>query len=177
MAGIFIFLTILVGTIFILSRNVIIKVQKYENFRIELHFPILALILTDRKKKTREEEKLTFRSYSLLFRDVARICENASVLIQSINVGGGSEEFNEKSTLRPYRIHSMISVLIAYLAQNARKLTIEDNALTLAPDSPRGVTFEVTAVMTLFHAAYGALIIYNDIKKTSKKVRNVDVGN
>lgn len=162
MTGIYIFLTLLVIIAFILTRTVIVNVKKADRLRIEIHFPILALILTSRDKHDKDKNHLTLRQYRLLAGDISDISKKSHVIIRKLVVGGTENSFNAKTFLRPFRIYSLLSAAVAYLFARAQRLTLADNAFDFKPDRD-GVTFDLGASMPLFTALVGAIRIIRTV--------------
>lgn len=170
MAGIVIFLTVSVIIAFILTRDVIINVKKKERFTVEIHFPLIALILTTRKKGDKDKRSLSYKTYRRLFSDIARFSERSEIIIRNVGVGNSNADFNQNTTLRPYRIHSLISAAIAYLSERAQKLTLEGGALDYMPDNI-GFTLDISAKTSIINAAFGILRVTRTISK-AKRVRS-----
>lgn len=169
MAGILMFLTLSVIITFILTRPVIVKIRQNERFSVEIHFQLLALILTKEEKSANEKRRYTFRTYRRLFRDILIISERSEIYIKNFGVGKSDEEFDQNTTLRPYRIHSVVSAAIAYLSLRAQKLTLEADALDFIPNKD-GFTFDIAFKTSIISAIRGAIRVMHTLK-TANKVR------
>lgn len=177
MAGIYIILCIFLIFLFILTERVEVKINKDVTFSFEIHFVFLALCF---KKRARDRKKngLPPSFYARLVSRLSSLARVSKIEIKQITLPTDTENFDRTTLTRPYRYHSAASAAIAYLTAKAKKLTIKDNAITLAPDSNIPFGFELVVRTSLFNLLRAASpLLFHIFKNKKRRKEKENVGN
>lgn len=176
MAGVLIGIIIILFLIFfVLTRKSRVRIIKNDEWIIEIHLPILALVLVNRRERDgmeikEEKKRLPLKSYQFILKRVLKFLEKGEITINKISLPEPQGDFNSKTMTRPYKYGSLVYGLIAYLESKVQRLTVNDNAILLSPDTPLG--FDITLTAELYKIINAALFIIYKIKR-EKKVKNV----
>ncbi len=172
MAVILIFLILSFTIAFIITRRVWIRVKNGENLRIELHLPILALILTKKnkemdKKQNKKAKKLSAPTYiSIIIKTLKRF-DGCEVVVDKISPPQKDKSFKASTLTKPYGYQSLIYALIAYLETKVERITLKENAVAFVPDNPLFLC-DITIKGRLFEIALGAFCLYKNIQKEKR---------
>ncbi len=156
---IIIFALISAITAFTLTRHTYVKIKKNDVWRVELHFTLSAIHLektivgkTDSdSKRTKKKKRRSASYYRAVFRRINELFEVAEVEINKLSVPSEDrEDFDSRTMTRPWRYHTAISALLAYLRTKSEKLTVDDNAIILNPDTDR-FSIDMTVKVRLYH--------------------------
>lgn len=167
MSGIYIFLSITVVVLFILTRISVVKIIKSDVVTIEIHLTFLAIIFVQDKKDQPSnsfDSKIIFSVRKALI----NILPNADITLHKIRVSDNPRNFGKSTFTRPYRYHIAISTLIAYLGIKAQKIKMNTDAITFIPDSDRYIEFFITLRIMLFHLLFELIRLSYAIRKKTK---------
>ena len=170
MAWVFIFLLIAFIFLYSLTRIVWVRLIKEESFKAEIHLPIFAIVLI---KKDDNGDNVTNNGpspmgYIRIITDIIDKMNKSNIKVNKVIIPIKTDNFTKSVILRPIRQHAIICALIAYLRTKTRKLTIEDNAITLSPDI--NVThFYITIKLRLFQLIRALISLWRDINQERKK--------
>jgi hypothetical protein len=169
MPQVLILLCLLTAVLFILTRRIFIKIKKEDGLKIEIHLPIFALCLTERRGARKEKKKKSARSqdYLAIFRligDAADTLKNCRVTIKRIELPlkGDANDFGAFTT--PIIYQSFIYSLLAYIDTKVQKLTLYSGAVA---SSGRANSFycDVTVEGRFFRLLYTAIFVYYRIRR------------
>lgn len=160
---------------FTLTRKTYVKIRKDDAWRVELHFTLSAIRFerTVAKSDTPEEKKKKGRTPPSYYREVVhRLTELFEVAELEIRrlflpVGEGADLYGRRVTA-PWRYHTAVSALIAYLDAKSEKLTIHDNAIILNPDDGR-FSLDVTIKVRLFYILRTYLALRREKERLKRK--------
>ncbi len=169
MVGISVFMLMSFCIIFIFTRTVWIKVIRSEGFKLELHMPILAIELSQgQKKKPPKKRRSGGKGYDLqrseylrIISSLMRIIEHSSVTVTKISVSSSGRE-------NLYLYFPFIYSFLAYFKTKAKKITINDDAIILSPDS-QGFLLEFTVKVELYRFLFSIVTLYFDIMKEKRR--------
>ena len=172
MAGVLISILFFFILFFVLTRKVFVKIIKKEDLIIEIHLPILALILIQRsqrgnnskRKAKKQEKKLSIISYIRLITGIVARIKDAEIVVNSISIPIKSKEFDKSTTIRPLRQHALLCGFIAYLRTKTRNIFIEDNAFILSPDI-NALQCNITVKLRLYSLIYRLLSVLHGINE------------
>ena len=170
MAGIGIFLCLVSAVLFIFTRQTFIKVKKSDLLKIEIHFPILALHLTERKGE-KKKKKTRKRNYSAIYKiihDAADTLDGCEVLIKSIEIPIKNNVGDIGAFTKPFIYQSVIYSLLAYIDTKVQKLTLCNGAVT-STDKASSFSFDILVKGRLYKLLYTLLLIYRRTKKVETK--------
>lgn len=174
MAGAQIGLILLFLLLFIMTRTVWVRIIKDKSIRLELHLPLLAVILKNfdnGKNKT----KLNPRSYISIASNTIKRVRESRVFINAITFPCDISNFNLSTLVGLYGYHGFIYTLIAYLKAKGIDIYLKDNAITSSPDID-GLHCHVTLKLTLLRLVYALLYLSRDIRKERKAKEMRSVG-
>ena len=177
MVGVLISLLISFLLFFILTRIVWVRIIKDENFKVEIHLPIFAVFLINRKdsgdktRKTKDKkEKFSYRAYVRLITGIVARIKTADIVVKKIVIPIKTDEFDKATLITPLRQHALLCAFIAYLRTKTQNLILEDNAFTLSPDV-NALQCYVTVKLRLFRLIYGLLSVMHGIYEEKKRAR------
>lgn len=177
MAGVLISILFFFILFFVLTRRVFVKIIKKDDLIIEIHLPILALILIQRsqngdksKNKAKKEEKLSIISYIRLITGIVARIKDAEIVVKSISIPIKSEEFDKSTIIRPLKQHALLCGFIAYLRTKTKNIFIEDNAFILSPDIS-ALQCNITVKLRLYSLIYRLLSVLHGINEEKKRMR------
>lgn len=169
MSEILILLCLFTAVFFILTRRIFIRIEKAKVLKIEIHFPVFALCLTERRGARKEKKKKSARSqdYLAIFRligDAADTLKNCRVTIKRIELPLKGEANNSGAFTKPIIYQSIIYSLLAYIDTKVQKLTLYSGAVAT---SGRANSFscDVTVEGRLFRLLYTAIFVYYRIRR------------
>lgn len=173
MAGIFIFMFVFVLILFIVSRIVWINVVKNDEFRLELHLPIIAIHLTKSKNtktsKRKKEKKWFTTRYKSIAKPLSNLITKSEIIIKRIEFPKKHGEISNTTFTRPIRYGSAFFALCAYLKAKAEKLTVYDDQIILSSDSS-ALQFNFTVKLRLYQLINATLaILFGVVKDKLKK--------
>ena len=161
---------------FILTRMVWVKVIKRDRLRIEIHLPLLALILTDKKqeekKKRKETDKLSARAYIRVIAGTLARVKECELNIREVTLPCKTNTFNGFTLVKPFGYQGLIYAVIAYLQTKAKSLTLDDNAIISSPDVT-AIQYYVTVKLRLFQLIY-ALLAFRRGMYEEKRARRIN---
>ncbi len=170
-----ILLIILALGFFILTRTAYIYIKYKREFCLEFHFVIFSFALkTDERDRSSESLKLAF--YSSLLKRLSRLIKRSEVRVMRLSLKNQSSDKAELTFPFPYGLGALISMLIAYFENNSKKLTIEDNAIILTPDTS-DTEIELRLYTELFNIITALVLLTFDLYKNRKKRKLSYVGN
>ena len=170
MAGIGIFLCLVSAVLFIFTRKIFIKIKKNDLLKIEIHFPILALHLTERKgeKKAKKTKKRNYIAIYKIIRDAADTLDGCEVLIKSIELPLRSDPEDEGAFTKPLTYQAFIYSLLAYIDTKVQKLTLYSGAV-ISTDKASGFSCDITVKGRLYRLLYTLLLIYRRTRREGIK--------
>ena len=167
MGSISIFLILSFLLFFILTRCVWIYVIKDDDFKIELHLPIYALILDINGNGEKEKSKSTSKKNTLkairLITNRLRMCY---VRIKSISLPKKEYEGTSGFT-RPYTYTAILYALCALVESKSRGIIIEDRAIDFS--DTKKIKCNITVYTRLYYFIISAFTIYLNLKRENKK--------
>ena len=169
MSGILIFLCLITLVSFILTRRIFVKIMKEDVLKIEIHFPLFALCLTERRRKKNEKAKNTkgVRGYRTIYKiitDTADRLGDCEVRIKSIKLPLKGDVRNIGAFTRPFFTQSIIYSIIAYIDTKVQKLTLYSGAL-ISTSEEKSFSFDVTVIGRLYKLLFTALFVYRRIRR------------
>ena len=172
MHGFLISVILLFLLLFILTREVWIKVQNGELLIIEIHMPIFAIILTkenkrEGKKHKKKEKELSALTYvKIIIKELKRF-EKCEVIINRVTPPHKANNFSYSTLTKPYGYQSLIYAVIAYLETKVEKLTLTENAVRFIPGNSLFLC-DITIKSRLYRIAFGAFCLYRNINKEKR---------
>lgn len=172
MHGFLIVIILLALVLFILSRDVWVKVKNGEFLIIEIHLPILAIILTKKNKKKSEKQKKKAKELSaptyirIIIKELKRF-EKCEVVINRVTPPHKANNFSYSTLTKPYGYQSLIYAVIAYLETKVEKLTLKENAVSFIPGNSLFLC-DITIKARLYRIAFGAYCLYRNINKEKR---------
>lgn len=161
---------------YILTRETYVVILYNNGIRIEFHLVIFSLILTEGEdEKGGVRPKIKF--YTFLIKRLARLSERSCIRVNSIRLSKLKSLFSPDEITSSYIYHALISSLIAYLYQKSKKLTLENNALVLIPDSQDISYVDIHLSTELYNIVYALTKILFDYRKYKKRGKLKNVGN
>ncbi len=169
MVGISVFLLMSFCLLFIFTRKIWIKVVRGDGFKLELHMPIVAVILSRRQEKKPDKKRRTggeghnlqTSEYLRIISSLMRIVEHSEVEITKIAVSSsGRENF--------YVYLPFIYSFVAYFKTKSKKITLSDDAIILSPDK-KGFLLEFTMKTELYRFLFSIVTLYFDIMKEKRR--------
>ena len=161
MAGIFILILLSFALFYFLTRTVWIRIIKDENFKIEIHLPLLSLNFTNissKKSNKKTGSKINFINYFRIITDIIEKTKNCDLVINRITLPIKPEKFSTSTLLLPMGQRALICSVVTYLGSQTRSLTVQDNAITLSPDIQK-LHFYLTVKLRLFQMIYTILFM------------------
>ena len=147
---------------------------KYDGkFTLEFHFVIFSLTLTIPTKKSNERRpKLSF--YPRLVNSLIKLLSVSEIEIKKLHLPtAGSEEIGRIFTLK-YGVFSLFSSLFAYLEENTKRITVNEDSLILYPDD-KSFHLDLRLYTELYNIVFCLFRIFPKMK--FKKRKKVYVGN
>ena len=141
-----IIISVLTFITYLLTRKISIVIKKDEHWRVEVHFTLGALRIkknvtkqSENKKTDGERKKSDAHHYREIFHRLMKIFAHSEIRIRKLYIPCTADEDDlpSKDATRPWRYHSVIFALLAFLRANSKKLTIDDNAIILNSDTPK----------------------------------------
>lgn len=177
MAEVQIILILLFLLFFILTRRVWVRVIKKELLRIEIHLPLLALILIgkkDKDKKSKESEKLSARAYIRVIAGTLAKVKDCELNVREVTLPCKTNSFDGFTLVKPFGYQGLIYAVVAYLQTKAKKLTLSDNAIISSPDVT-AIQYYVTVKIRLFQLIYALLAFRRGIyeEKRARRIKYV----
>lgn len=174
MAGIIIFLLISFLLFFILTRKVWVTIIKDKTLKVEIHLPIFALHLTksndgDKRKKSDMNEKISYLGYFRIITCVVARLKKTEIIVKKVILPVKTEDFDKSALIRPLRQHAFICAFVAYLRTKTEKLTLEDNAIILSPDTDVLHCY-VTLKLRLYEFIHGLLAVMHSIFEEKRRI-------
>ena len=166
MAGIFILILLSFALFYFLTRTIWVRIIKDENFKIEIHLPLLSLHFTNESRKKSNKKtgrKINFIDYYRIITDIVEKTKNCDVVIDRITLPIKPEKFSTSTLLLPMGQRALICSVVTYLGSKIRSLTVQDNAITLSPDIQK-LHFYLTVKLRLFQMIYTILFIRSRLK-------------
>ena len=169
--------------LFVLSRTVWIRIIKEEQFRVELHLPLLAISLIDdnkidkqkSEKKKDKAEKISPRAYIRIFGNTLERIHKSTVVVKRIALPLKLSDFDAMTLVTPFAYQSVVYTIIAYLKTKTDRLILPDNAVILSPDI-NSLQFYVTVKLRLYQLIYALLTVKKGIEEEKKARRIKYVG-
>ena len=136
------FVLIFFAMAFVLIQDVVVKIVSGERSRVEVHFPLLALILSPRKHKKRKQRRL---SPPL----IGALLGKSSVSVQHLPTA--------TEATSAYRGFGIAGAFLGLVESAAQSFKIHDDAFTLSPDNKSSlvISFRVRLIF-LTSALIGA---------------------
>ncbi len=174
MTAVAIFLIVFALLFYIVTRTTYLYLRYDGEFRLQIHFVIFSLTLVNLGRDKGNGVSLGF--YSSLIKNLGRLCRLSRIRIMRFSVASDrGNDFTGKFSLA-YGISAAFSALFAYLEQNSKKITIEDNAVILTPDN-NDTLIEVRLYTELYNVVISSAKLIFDLIKYSKKRKIRYVGN
>ena len=169
--------------LFVLSRTVWIRIIKEEQFRVELHLPLLAISLIDdnkidkqkSEKKKDKADKISPRAYIRIFGNTLERIHKSTVVVKRVALPLKLSDFDAMTLVTPFAYQSVVYTIIAYLKTKTDRLILPDNAVILSPDI-NSLQFYVTVKLRLYQLIYALLTVKKGIEEEKKARRIKYVG-
>ena len=171
MAGIGIFLCLVTAVLFIFTRKIFIRVKKGDRLKIEIHFPILALHLTERqgdKKKKKKRKKRNYIAIYKIIRDAADTLDGCDVIIKSIEIPTKGNACDVGAFTKPFAYQTLIYSLLAYIDTKVQKLTLYSGAIA-STNRASSFSCDVTVKGRLYKLISTLLLIYRRTRREGIK--------
>jgi hypothetical protein len=168
MSAILILLCLFTAVFFILTRRIFIRIEKAKVLKIEIHFPIFALCLTQKpsRNKTNKTKKKAYdyRKIYKTIRDTCDMLDGCEIIIKKIELPLKGEANNLGAFTTPIIYQSIIYSLLAYIDTKVQKLTLYSGAVA---SSGRANSFycDVTVEGRFFRLLYTAIFVYYRIRR------------
>ena len=169
--------------LFVLSRTVWVRIIKEEQFRVELHLPLIAVHLIDDKKKEKEKggkgkdkaDKISSRAYIRIFGNTLEHIRKSTVIVKRVALPLKLADFDAMTLVTPFAYQGVIYTIIAYLKTKTDRLILLDNAVISSSDI-NSLQFYVTVKLRLYQLIYALLTVKKGIEKEKKARRIKYVG-
>ena len=110
----------------VLMQDVVVKIVRGERIRVEIHFPIFALILSPRKNKRRKRKRPSPPLIAALLERVRRLLKKSNVTVRHLPTA--------TEPTSAFRGFGLAGALLGLIESAAQSFTIEDDAFTLPSD-------------------------------------------
>ena len=168
MATISIFACLSLTVLFIFTRKIFINVKKDDILKIEIHFPIFALLLTEKKaEKQKSKNKIGYRDIARLIREIAGKLGGCEVLIKSITLPVKSAPDSPNAFTKPFIFQSLIYSALAYIDTKVQKLTVYNGAVT-SSNAASAFRCDITVKGRLIRLLTIAMMIYLRTRKNAR---------
>ena len=163
--------------LFVLSRTVWVRIIKEEKFSFELHLPLLALCITeDRRKdekkkdinKKNKADKISTRAYIRIFSSALERIRKSTVIVKRVILPLNLSNFDSMTLVTPFAYQGLVYTIIAYLKTKTDKLIIEDNAIISSPDISK-IQFYITVKLRLYQLIYALLTVKRGIEEEKRQ--------
>ena len=161
---------------FILTRQTYVYIFYDERLTLEFHLVIFSLVLRERKEE-KNGEKPSVGFYFSLLKRISSLSEKSFISINKIYISKIQGHLAPKNIFVCYLYQSVISGFIAYFFGKARRLRLEDNAVTLIPDANDSNIVDIRVYSEFYNILSALLKILFDFYKFRKKGRKKHVGN
>lgn len=143
------FMLIFFAMAFVLIQDVVVKIVSGERLRVEVHFPLLALILSPRKHKKRKQRRLSPPLIGALLERARYLLGKSSVSVQHLPTA--------TEATSAYRGFGIAGAFLGLVESAAQSFKIHDDAFTLSPDNKSSlvISFRVRLIF-LTSALIGA---------------------
>ena len=123
---------------FILTRIVYVRIIINNGIKIELHFPVTAIVFsisnnykTKESAKNKGRFKIPLSEYPKLIKKFLRLIDNSRINIRHLSLPRPDDES------RIYKYDTLFYALSAVLKQKSKDLILNDNAFILFPDTEK----------------------------------------
>ena len=164
---------------FVLTRVVWIKIIKEEILIIEIHLPLLALLLyfneNKSEKRKKETDRLSTRAYVRIVAETLRRTKDCRLEVKKIALPCKIDSFSTATLVKPFAYQGMLYAIIAYLKTQTSNLILFDNAIISSPDITE-MQYYFTVKLRLFKLIYAYLTFRHDMQKEKRARRIKYVG-
>ena len=173
MTGFAIFLLVFALVFYILTRETYVFVIYSGRLSLEFHLVIFSLVLSE-GDSTDKSFKPKLKFYQKMIKELTRLSEKCYIKVHSIRLARLNSLLSPTKIPYSYAYHMVISSLLAYFSAKSKKLTIEDNSLTLIPDSQQSDFVNVSLCTELYNILFVLVKMLVFFKKYSKEgLKNV----
>ena len=168
MATISIFACLSLTVLFIFTRKIFINVKKDDILKIEIHFPVFALLLTEKKEeKQKSDKKPSYRNIVRLIREIPGKLSSCEVIIKSITLPIKSAPDSPGAFTKPFIVQSLIYSALAYIDAKVQKLTVYNGAVKSSAEA-RSFCCDITVKGRLFRLLTAAVTVYLRTRKNAR---------
>ena len=165
MALISVFLCLSLAVLIILTRKIFINVKKDDILKIEIHFPIFALHLSEKKgSKTNKKKNNNYRKIIILIREIAGRLGGCEILVKSITLPIKGCADDRGAFTKPFAFQAIIYSVLAYIDTKVQKLTVYNGAVTSSSEVS-SVCCDITVKGRLIRLLTAAILVYLRTRK------------
>ena len=165
--------------IFVITRQTYVFASYDGELRLQFHLVFFALHLSEREDGDGSGRSAGFSFYTSLLGRLRSLAQRSAVAVETVQLKSRLALPFPFASLYPASVNAGVSLLLAYLFNNSKKLKLDDNVFISAPDSENDL-IRLRLYTELYNLLFTLTLILLDLHKSRikyKRKNKKNVGN